>query len=438
MTRYVVIGMGVSGVAAVSTLRAADRGAEITLVGEDPNGFYSRPGLAYYLTDEIPEKQLTIYNKKDWEALNLRYVKARATRLDSANHRLEFGAADALTYDRLLIATGSTAVKLKTPGADLQGVVKLDDFQDARNIRSLARRAKTAVVIGGGVIAIELVEGLKAQGLQVHYFLRGDRYWSNVLDENESRFVERRLAEHGVIIHYQTEDAEIIGKRGRVTAVRTKHGEIVRCDLVAVGVGVRPRMELAQAAGLVTDRGILTDEYLQTSATDVFASGDVAQVLNPLTGVASLDTLWHPARQQGRVAALNMAGKRTAYALPAATNVLRLAGVMTTIIGAVGSGQDDDLVSVARGSSETWRQLPNTIAMESSTAVSHLRLMIGERSLVGAMVMGDQKLSLPLQELITAQTDISSIRAQLLEGPSELGEIVMCFWSDNKGSRSRA
>lgn len=433
MTRHVIIGTGVSGMAAASTLRAADQAAEITLVGEDPHGFYSRPGLAYYLTDELPEKQLYIYSKKDWQEMNVHYLRAQATRLDPAQHRLNLGPAGALTYDRLLIATGSTAVRLKTPGTDLQGIVKLDDFQDARNILALSKHAKSAVVIGGGVIAIELVEGLLVQGAQVHYFLRGDRYWSNVLDEKESRFIERRLAEHGVTLHYQTGDAEFIGKRGRVYAVRTKSGETIRCDIVAVGIGVRPRLELAQAAGLTTDRGILTDEYLQTSAADVFASGDVAQVRDPHTGVASLDMLWNPARQQGRFAALNMAGQRTAYRLPAATNVLRLAGVMTTIIGAVGSGEDDDLVSVARGSSETWRQLPNTIAAESGSEVSHLRLMVGERTLVGAVVMGEQKLSLPLQEMISVQTDISSIRAQLLQPRAPLGEIVMDFWSCIKG-----
>jgi NAD(P)H-nitrite reductase large subunit len=253
------------------------------------------------------------------------------------------------------------------------------------------------------------------------------------LDEKESHFIERHLVEHGVSIHYKTEAAEIIGKRGRVFALRTTSGETIRCDLVAVGIGVQPRMELAQASGLATDRGILADEFLQTSTADVFASGDAAQVRNPLTGKATLDTLWHPARLQGYYAALNMAGQRQAYRLPAATNVLRLANVMTTIIGAVGSGKDDDLVSVARGSSETWRQLPNTIAMDSNTDLSKLRLMIGERTLTGAVIMGDQKLSPPIQEMITSGRDISPIRDQLLRPGASLGEIIMGFWSKMEG-----
>jgi NAD(P)H-nitrite reductase large subunit len=311
-------------------------------------------------------------------------------------------------------------------------VVKLDDFEDARGILALARRARNAVVIGGGIIAVELLEGLLQRGLEVHYFLRGDRFWPGVLEETESRLIERRLVEHGTQLHYRTEAGEILGQRGRVAMVRTRAGKTFRCGLVAAGIGVQPRMDLARSAGIRVERGILTDEYLQTSAADVFAAGDAAQVLDPVTGVASLDTLWHPARMQGLAAARNMAGQQQAYRPGPAINVLRLAGVMTSIIGAVGSGRDEDLVNVARGSSETWQQLPNTIAMQSGSDVNLLRLMVGEQSLIGAVVMGEQKLSQPLQELIAAQAEITPVRDKLLRAGEMLGEVVMDFWNQWK------
>lgn len=432
MTRYVIVGTGVTGVAAIGALRSLDRSAEITMVGDDPHGFYSRPGLAYYLNGEIPEKFLTIYSKEDWKLLNIRYLKGLATRLDPQKHQLEIGTAGTLTYDRLLLATGSTAVMLNIPGADLQGVVKLDDFEDSRRILALSRRAKSAVVVGGGIIAVELVEGLLAQGLKVHYFLRGDRYWPNVLDENESRLLEHRLAEEGVIIHYQTEAAEILGKRGKVEGICTTKGETIRCGIVAVGIGVKPRMELAKAAGLATERGILADETLQTSNPDIFTAGDVSQVRDPQSGQSFIDTLWHPAREKGKIAAFNMTGLRRTYNRKVAVNVLRLAGMMTTIIGAVGSGVDNDLVSVARGSSETWQQLPNTIVLQSTSDVNHVRLMIGEQTLLGAMVMGEQKLSMPLKDIISKKEDITPVRHQLKPG-APLGQIIMDFWSKIRG-----
>jgi len=431
MTRYVIVGTGVTGVAAISTLRTLERSAEISMIGDDPHGFYSRPGLAYYLNNELPEKQLTIFSKDDWKKLKIRYIRGLATRLDPQKHQLEVGPASIIKYDRLLIATGSTAVLLNIPGANLLGVVKLDDFEDSRRIIALARRARTAVVVGGGIIAVELVEGLLARGLKVHYFLRGDRYWPNILDETESRLLEHRLAEDGVTLHFHTEAAEVLGKRGKVAGIRTTKGETIRCQMVAVGIGVKPRMELAKAAGLATERGILTDETLQTSNPDIFAAGDVCEMRDPLSGKSFIDTLWHPAREKGKLAAHNMTGRRSTYKRKVAVNVLRLAGVMTTIIGAVGSGVDDDLVSVARGSSETWQQLPNTISLESGTDVNHMRLMIGEQTLLGAMVMGEQKLSLPLQDIISSRVDITPVR-HLLKRGAPLGQIVMDFWSTIK------
>ena len=429
MTRYMIIGMGVAGISAAETLRTLDQSAEIVMISDDPHGYYSRPGLAYSLNGEIPEKSLYPFSEKDWKALHLRCITGHVTDLDPHAHQIEVHPSGPLVYDRLLLATGANAVPLNVLGMDLKGVVKLDHLEDAHQILSLCRHAKTAVVVGGGVIALELIEGLIAHKIKVHYLLRGDRYWTNVLDEAESRLIENRLVNDGVVLHFHTEIAQIQDRGGRVAAVRTTQGEVITCRLVAVGVGVKPRMQLAQEAGLKTERGIMTDEFLQTSAVDIFAAGDVAQVFDLTTKHSLIDNLWNPGREQGCIAARNMAGQRQPYYRSVAVNVLRLAGVMITIIGAVGSGRDEDLVSVARGSSETWLQLPNTIAMEINGELSHVRLMVGERTLLGALVMGDQKLSLPLQEMVAAQTDITPIRSQLLQPNASLGQVVLDFWS---------
>jgi NAD(P)H-nitrite reductase large subunit len=314
----------------------------------------------------------------------------------------------------------------------LQGVIKLDNLEDTRHILSVARHTKTAVVVGGGVVGVELVEGLVAQGVKVHYFLRGDWFWSNVLGEAEASMVERHLKHDEVIIHHNTEIAEILGKRGKVRGVRTTKGLVINCNMVAVGIGVRPRMELAQAAGLKTDRGILADETLQTSHPDIYAAGDVAQIFDPLTGHSSVDNLWFPARKQGRIAATNMAGQRQVYRRTVAVNVLLLGGIMTTIIGAIGSKREEGPVYTSRGSSETWQQLPNTIATENGSEISHVRLMVGEQNLLGALVMGDQKISKPLKEMINAQVDITPIRTQLLQSNARLGQSVMEYWLKTK------
>ena len=426
---HVIVGSGVAGIASIEAIRALDGVSPITLIGDDPYGFYSRPGLAYYLTGELHDKALFPRTADDLRKLNFRYVRGQVTKILRAEHTVELDRSSTLPYERLLIAVGAQAMPFEVPGAEQEGVLKLDHMSDAKLILKHARRGRTAVVVGGGITALELVEGLRARGMRVSYLLRGDRYWSNVLDEHESKIIEHRLQEEGVTLHYHAEVKEVIGAKGKVNGMRLLDGQFLKCDLVAYAIGIRPRLELAKQSGLSTDRGILVNEYLQTNDADIFAAGDVAQVYDPMSGQSVLDSLWTPARQQGYTAGLNMAGRKTAYIKAPPFNVTRLAGLTTTIIGTVGRGRDDDLVGIARGDSETWRQLPGCMVAQTGFDVNRLRLIVGEKTLLGAIVMGDQKLSLPLEKLISNQADISPIREKLLAPNARVGDVLAEFWT---------
>ncbi|MDH5506176.1 MAG: FAD-dependent oxidoreductase [Anaerolineae bacterium] len=428
MPQYVIIGSGAAGVSAIEAIRTQDEHGEILLIGDEREGFYSRPGLAYFLTNEIPEKQLFPFKRDDFDRLKVKLLFARVMQIHTADQLVELHDGSKISYDRLLIATGASAAQPALSGAELEGVVKLDNLNDVRKIIKLARRGSTAVVIGGGITALELVEGLLSRSVKTHYFLRKDRYWNNVLDETESRIIEHRLKEEGVRIHYNTEAAEIIGKKGKVVGIRTTDGKEIKCNIVAIAIGIRPRMQLAANAGIATDRGILVNEYLQTEAPNVYAAGDVAQVFDPLSGKSVLDSLWTPARLQGYAAGLNMAGKPTMYLKEVPFNVTRLAGLTTTIIGTVGRGVDEDLIGIARGDSETWRELPDVIACQNNFDVNRVRLLVGEKTLVGAVIMGDQTLSHPLQELIVQHADITPVRSQLLKPQVAISNIIADFW----------
>ncbi len=426
--KYVIVGIGVAAMSAIEAIRSVDKTGQITAIGSDPHGFYSRPGLAYYLNSEIPEKSLFPLDKKDLKKNQVEFLHAQVSRILPQEQRIEMTNGSSLAYDRLLLAVGAAAVSPKIPGGDLQGIVKLDHLDDTKQIIKLAKRAKDAVVVGGGVTALELVEGLTARNVRVHYFLRKERYWSSVLDADESEIILERLQEEGAIIHTNTQAAEILGKRGKVIGVRTTDNKTVKAQLVAYAIGIRPRLDLAQSAGIETDRGILANEYLQTSIRNIYAAGDVAQVYDPMSGRAILDSLWNPARDQGYTAGLNMAGKASVYRKSPPFNVTRLGGLTTTIIGTVGNGQDDDLLGIARGDSETWRQLPDAIAAQSGFDTNRLRLMLGEKKILGAIVMGDQTLSTPIQKLIEAEADISAIRTQLLAARAPVADIIADFW----------
>ena len=429
--RYAIIGPGVAGISAVEAIRSVDRAAEVVMVGDDPHGYYSRPGLAYVLTGEMQDKSLFPKKRDDYTRLKFNFLGAHVTGIDRECKTLLLDGKAPLTYDKLLIATGASAIPLTVPGANLQGVFKLDDLEDARNILKYAKRGRTAVVIGGGITALELTEGLFARGMNVHYLLRGSRYWSNVLDEHESRIVEGRLQAEGVELHFRSEVQEVLGRTGKVTGVRLLNGKIIKCDLVAYAIGIKPRLSLAQSANLAMDRGILVNEFMQTNDPQIYAAGDVAQAYDPLTGRSVLDSLWNPAREQGRIAGLNMAGQAQPYIKSAPFNVTRLAGLTTTIIGAVGHGNDEDIVGIARGDSETWRQLPDAIVAQSGFDVNRVRLLVGEDHLIGAVVMGDQKLSMPLQKIIEEKVNITSIKPKLLVKDARVADVIVDFWTNH-------
>ena len=430
MPSYVIIGEGAAGISALEAIRSLDADGQVTIICDEAAGYYSRPGLAYYITGEITEDCLYPFEKVDFNRLKVNFINGRVKSILPAEHRLELDNGNSMAYNRLLIAVGAQALKAKVPGAELEGVVKLDNLEDANRIMKIARKRHTAIIVGGGITALELVEGFRARGVRVHYFLRGDRYWSNVLDETESRIVEKRLKEEGVRIHYQTELGEILGEHGRVSGVLTTTGEHIPCDIVGVAIGIQPRKGIGESAGLKTGRGILVDEYLRTSEEDVFAAGDVAEVYDPTVGKAILDSLWTPARRQGYTAGLNMAGKKVPYYKGVPFNVTRLAGLTTTIIGALGGREEDaDVVGIVRGDSEGWRQMPDALVAQANFDINRMRLQVGERNLLGAVLMGDQTLSRAIHRLVVDKVDITPIREKILNPNGSVVDAIGDFWT---------
>jgi nitrite reductase (NADH) large subunit len=427
--RHVLIGSGPGAIAAAEMIRRHDDQAEIVIVGAEPHGYYSRPGLAYYLAKEVPEERLFPFTPQDFARLNAQLLLGRAVHIDRAAHRVTLEGGRELPYDRLLVATGSRAIPAKVPGAELDGVVKLDDMDDARDLIRRSRDAKAAVVVGGGITALEIAEGLRARGVHVHYFMRKGRYWSNVLSESESRIVEQGLRARGVEIHDFTELAQILGRQGRVVGVETGDGTQIPCDLVAVALGVRPQKELAEEAGLDCGRGVLVDEHLRSSDDDIFAAGDIAEVHDTVTDRRTLEVLWSSAVNKGRIAGLNMAtDPEHAYDTGTPLNVTRLAGFKITIIGTVGSGKDSDLQALSRGDSETWTELGEAVVVESHNGDNHIRLALAKSTIAGAVIMGDQEISFPLHEIIGGRADVSDILASLKEPAAPVAEIVRGFW----------
>ena len=438
MTRYIIIGNGAAGVSAAEEICLTDTRAEVTIVNAEKHPMYSRPGLAYVVINEIPDRQV-IARSLDWYAAKgITLVQGAATRLDVEARQVELADGRRLPYDKLLIATGARAVPLPNPGHELDGVVYLDTLDGTRDLLRRAKRARRAVVVGGGITAFELVEGLAHHKVETHFLVRKDTLWSAVFNEKESRTLAERMTEHGVHIHYRSEVAEVIGDaRGRVTGVKLTSGEVLACDLVGAGIGVKPQIGLARDSALKLDKGILVDEYLQTIVPDVYAAGDCAQVWDRWTERYTLDSLWPSAVAAGRIAGRNMTarypGMRTAYLKGIAFNACLLFGLHITAMGQLGAGRElaepDIVQHISRGSSEVMTTTPHAYASAwSEQGASSLRLVLSGQRLVGALVVGQQTLADPLRDLIEWGTDLGPLRQDLALGGPAMTDRILRYW----------
>jgi NAD(P)H-nitrite reductase large subunit len=433
---YLIIGNGAAGATAAETIRLHDPNGRITIVTAEAYPMYSRPGLAYVITGEIPPHQVIARTPEWYSQQQLNLVQGKAVRLDVVSKLVWLEDGRSLPYDRLLIATGARAVPPPYDGGDLDGVVYLDTLDGTKHLLKKARWARRAVVIGGGITALEMAEGLAHQGVETHYFVRRSGLWNKVFNETESDILEERMRHHGVNIHYNTEVSEILGNwRGKVRAVRLKNGEEFKCNMFGVGIGVKPDLSWVKESPLKIDRAILVDEFLQTSVPDVYAAGDCAQVRDRWTGQYTMDVLWPSAVAEGRAAGVNMANGRTPYEKGTPFNVCLLFGLHITAIGQINPRRSDDIdeaaevQAISRGSSEVWFTFPRHYGSAwSAKGPNTLRLVMDGDKLVGALVVGEQSTTDALRDLIEYEASIAPLKPFLQADSDVLKQEILKFW----------
>ena len=434
--RYVIIGNGAAGATAAQTIRQNDAAGEIVILTAEPYPMYSRPGLAYVLIKEVPPEQIMARTLDWYEEWGINLVLGEAVRLDVQRQVVWLRDGRSLTYDRLLIATGARATPPPYPGSELDGVVYLDTLDGTKELVQKTRRARRAVVIGGGITALELSEGLTHRGVETYYFLRRDRLWGRVFNDEEAALLEQKMKAHHVHIHYNTEAVEILGDRkGRVRGVKLTDGREFKCDLVGVAIGVKPLIDVVANSPINTDRAILVNERMETSVPNVYAAGDCAQVYDRWTQKHMLDILWPSAVAEGNAAGLNMVGKPYAYEKGSPFNACLLFGLHITTMGQISPRRDDEadepeiLQHVSRGSSEVWYTHPRPYRSAwSAENDSTIRLVLSGDFLVGALVIGEQSLTDSLRYLIEHEVNIGHMYEELSAGGARMRHILMQFW----------
>ena len=306
----VIVGNGIAGVTAARHVRKASAQARITMVSDEAWEPYSRTALMWVYMGALTQQHTWLYEERFWAENRIDRIRDRAVSLDTDRQRLAMKGAT-LDYDRLLVATGSRPAFPDWPGADLPGVQGLYHLSDLDRMEASTRDIEHAVVVGGGLIGVELAEMLRTRGIGVTFLVREPRYLAKAFTETESALVEAEIRRHGVDLRLATEVEHIEGS-GRVEAVVTTDGERIAAGFVGVGTGVRANVGWLGDA-LETNRGVLVDRGLATSAENVWAAGDCAELRDPPPGVKAVEPIWYTARMQGATAGLAMAGHLRDY-----------------------------------------------------------------------------------------------------------------------------
>jgi NADPH-dependent 2,4-dienoyl-CoA reductase/sulfur reductase-like enzyme len=276
----------------------------IVMLSSDNALPYDRPNLSKdYLAGTIPFEYVPLKDESFYAKNGIETRLGRAVRELDVRARQVVLAGEAIPYDRLLLATGAEPVRLTVPGADQPHVRTLRSLTDCQAIIDLTKAARQAVVIGASFIGLEVAAALRTRDLEVHVVAPDKRPMERILGPDMGNFIRRLHEEHGVIFHLEDKVAVIDEK-----TVRLEKGGSIEADLVVVGIGVRPRLELAEKAGLRLDRGVVVDQYLETSAPGVYAAGDIARWPDPHSGESIRVEHWVVAERQGQAAAFNMMG----------------------------------------------------------------------------------------------------------------------------------
>ena len=378
----VIIGNGIAGTEAALTIRHREPDWDITVVSEEADHLFSRTAMMYVLCGQLSHRNIEPYERDLYERLRLHRVRGRATRIDVDARRVELaGGLEPLTYDRLVIACGSRPRPGPWPGSDLDGIGSFVALQDMEwlerevhggpaterppradeHLRAttddspyrgrpvVAERrghtARTAVVVGGGLIGIEVAEIAAKAGVETHFLIMEDWYWPLAINQAESAWVAHVMEEEGVHVHLQTEVEEWLddGQRA-VRGVRTKAGDEIACDVAVVAIGVIPNTGWLADSAIDLDerfRGITVDAGLATSAPDVFAAGDCATV-TWANGMVRPEQLWYTSRDQGRAVGRAALGDEVRYARSTPYNAAKFMDVEYTTAGLVGAGLDGE------------------------------------------------------------------------------------------------
>jgi len=409
--KHVIIGAGPSGVVAAETLRKANPSADITLIGDEPAPPYSRMAIPYLLIENINEEGTYLRSLDHYEKQNIHYLNHRVASVDTDAKQLSFDDGSDISYDKLLIATGSHPISPPIEGIDLPKVHSCWTLADARQIASLAKSGSNVVLMGAGFIGCIILESLVKRGVNLSVIEMEDRMVPRMLDEKAGGLLKKWCIDKGINVLTSTKITAIKEDTDAMT-VELDNGKSISADLVISATGVRANTAFLEGSGIEVDHGILVNDNLQTNIANIYAAGDVAQAKDFSTGEYTVQAIQPTATDHGRIAALNMAGQIAKHNGSINMNVLDTLGLITHSFGLWMGIDGGDSVEIYNP--DAYKYL-------------NLRFGVGDQDdiLVGASTLGTTQHIGVLRGLIESKIHLGEWKQRLMQDPTRIMEAYL-------------
>jgi nitrite reductase (NADH) large subunit len=411
--RRVVIGLSAAGISAVETLRRGDPESEIIVIS-DESALYSRPLLSYYLAAKLDRSKIDYRANDFFDRHRLNMIFERAIGVDTENRKVVLPKGRTESYDQLLLCTGASPRYPRAEGMRKNGVFGLRRLEDVHGMFDRLPRVKQAIVLGAGLVGLKAAAALREHGVDVSVLVGSRHVLSQMLDESSAKVYSDIFQSHGIPIFTGVKPASVEGK-DEVEGVQTSSGEFFPGQMVVVGKGVDPNMELVKDTPVQTDYGIVVDNFCRTNVSNIFAAGDVAQAPDIIRGETWINALWPCAVEQGRVAALNMLGQDTYYRGSMRMNSVQFfdlpvisAGLAVLTPGPLGArpGEHD----------ETLEERPSEFV--------YRKVFLKDETIVGFVMIGEINNAGLLRVLMERRVNIRRIKSDLLSPRLNLGYLM--------------
>ena len=402
--QHLIIGAGPAGVVAAETLRKTDPDADIAIIGDEPEPPYSRMAIPYYLSDNIDESGSYLREpKKHFKAKNIELVQQRVDKLDTKKKQVNLSDGSSRAYDKLLIATGSHPISPPIPGLDLPQVHSCWTLEDARNIIKLAQSGSNVVLIGAGFIGCIILEALVKRGVNLTVVETGNRMVPRMLDDKAGGLLEQWCKNQGIDVHTSCSVESVNAAANDQVDVSLSDGGKLSAALVITATGVKANTDLLDGTDIETDFGVLVNKRMQSSNTDVYAAGDVAQGVDFSTGNQEVQAIQPTATDHGRIAALNMAGHGGEHHGTLNMNILDTVGLVSCSFG-LWMGADGG----------------DSAELYNPDEFQYINLQFDGNFLVGASSVGKTQHIGVLRGLIETKVDLGKWKARLMADPTAI------------------